>query len=112
MASRAHTAQAAPVLAAHGHRVDVPHLDAVSLVLLLERFLDVGLVGRLGDPERVTALRVELVGALGDDRADHDLGGGAGGHSASWSPWSWSSWPTLGRCGRLKLSLSSSRQSF
>src|SRR5713226_4457866 len=115
VAERADSPKAAAGLAAHGHGIDVLDLDPLGFVLLLEGLLDLGLRGRGGDPERVPPLRVELVGALGDDRADHDLGGCAGGHSGSWPPWScasWSSRPAFGRCGLLKFSSSSSRQSF
>src|SRR6266849_9685168 len=86
VADRADSAQAAAVLAAHGHGVDFLDPDALGFVLLLEGLLDFGLVGVRRDLERVPALGVELVGALGDDRADHDFGSGAGGHCASWPP--------------------------
>src|SRR5207245_2413416 len=95
-------------LAAHGHRVDVLDPDALGYVLLLEGLLDVGLGGARGDLERVPTLRIELVSTLGDDRADHDLGGIAGGHSASPPP----PVDAFGRCGRLKVSSSRSRQSL
>src|SRR6266851_540748 len=81
--ARADTAEAAALLAAHRHGVDVPDLDVLGLVLLLERLLDLGLRCARQDLEGVAALRVEQVGALGDDRPDHDLRGGSGGHSTS-----------------------------
>src|SRR5690348_13900550 len=71
----------APLLAAHRHRVDVPDLDALGLVLLLERLLDLGLGRGREHLEGVATLRVEQVRALGDDRADHDLAGGLSRHS-------------------------------
>src|SRR5438270_11957240 len=67
-------AQIAAALAAHVDRVHLADLDALPLVLLLQRLLDLGLGGRARDAERVPALHVELVGPLGDDRPDHDLG--------------------------------------
>src|SRR5437879_3313907 len=67
----------------HGHGVDVPDVDTLRFVLLLERLLDLGLRRAGEDFERVAALRVKLVGALGDDRADHDLGRGFGRHRAT-----------------------------
>src|SRR5260370_35065323 len=51
--------------------------------VLPERFLYLGLRCARQDLEGVAALRVEQVGALGDDRPDHDLRGGPGRHSAS-----------------------------
>src|SRR5216683_265741 len=110
VADRADAAQAAPALAAHGDCVDVSDLDALGLVLVLEGLLDLGLARRLRDPERVPPLRVQLVGPLGDDRADHDFGGGACGHEASFSAGSGAI--PLGRVGLPKFSSSSSRQSF
>src|ERR1700730_2131560 len=104
-------AQAATALAPHAHGVDVLHFDALRFVLLLERFLDVGLGSVRGNAKRVPALRIELVGALGDDRADHDLGGGSRGHSGS----SWCVWTALALerdSGRPKFSSRSSRLSF
>src|SRR5260370_17759129 len=97
VADRAADAKVAAGLAAHGHGVDVLDADALRLVLLLEGLLDVVLRRRLGDPERVSPLRIEGVGALGDERADHDLGCGAGGHTGSSPPWSGPSrfsWPS------------------
>src|SRR5260370_36321007 len=66
-------ALAAATLATHRYCVHVFDLDARGLVLLLEGLLDVGLGSALGDAEGVAALRVELVGPLGDDRPDHDF---------------------------------------
>src|SRR5439155_26869212 len=63
----------AALLAAHRHSVDALDLDALRLVLLLERLLDLGLRRCGKDLERIAALRVELVGALCDHGADHDL---------------------------------------
>src|SRR5712692_345551 len=83
VAHGADSAKAAAPLAPHAHRVDVLDLDALRLVLLLESLFDVRLGGLGGDAERITALRVELVGALGDDRADHDLGCRSRGHSST-----------------------------
>src|SRR5882672_4136401 len=83
VADRADAAHAAALLAPHAHRVHVFDLDALRLVLLLERLLDLRLGGLRGDAKRVPALRVQLVGALGDKRADHYLGGGSSGHFAS-----------------------------
>src|SRR5690349_1686611 len=69
-------APAAPRLAAHVHRVDRDHRDALRRVVLLERSRDLGLAGVAGDAERVATELVERVGALGDHRAQHDLVGG------------------------------------
>src|SRR5207237_276454 len=80
---RAGAAKAAPLLAAHGHGVDVADLDVLRLVLLFERLLDLGLARTRGHLERVPTLGVELVGALGDHRADHDLARGPRRHLAS-----------------------------
>src|SRR5579859_2117899 len=80
VAGRARAARAAPLLATHADGVHVSDLDALRLVLLLERLFDVGLGGARRDTERIAPLRVEHVGALGDDRADHDLGRRARGH--------------------------------
>src|SRR2546429_3397718 len=71
--ARARAPERAPLLAAHRHGVDPLDLDVLRLVLLLERFLDLGLRRAGEDLERVAALRVELVRALGDHGADHDL---------------------------------------
>src|SRR5665213_4429693 len=83
VADRSGAAKAAPALPAHAHRVHVLDLDALCFVLLLQSLLDVGLGGMRRDSERVPALGVELVGALGDHRADHDLGGGSSGNFAA-----------------------------
>src|SRR5438445_10285657 len=115
VADRADAARAAAVLAAHRYGADVPNFAALGFVLVLERLLDLGLAGRLRAPERVPTLRVELIRALGDDRADHDLGGRARCHSASCWSCSCSVGPgaiPLGRVGLPKFSSSSSRQSF
>src|SRR5207253_2877568 len=81
--ARAYAPEAAPLFPAHGHGVDVPHLDVLGLVLLLQRLFDLGLAGRGRDLERVAALRVEEVRAFGDDRSDHDLAGRPGRHLPS-----------------------------
>src|SRR5260370_2397824 len=112
VSDRTDPARVAPGLATHHHGVDVPDSDSLSLVLLFEGLLDLGLGGRPRDPEGVPPLRVQEVGPLGDERADDDFGGGARGHWSSPS-WSWlSPCPALGRSGRLKFSSISSRQSF
>src|SRR2546430_14901659 len=69
-------AEGAALLATHRHGVDPLDLDVLRLVLLLERLLDLGLRCGGKDLERVAALGVELVRALCDHGADHDLGGG------------------------------------
>src|SRR5439155_8342951 len=76
-------AKAAPLLAAHAHRVDIADLDVLRLVLLFESLLDLRLARGGRDLERVPALGVELVGALGDDRPDHDLARGSRRHLTS-----------------------------
>src|SRR5204863_1596562 len=80
--ARARAAPRAALFAAHGHGVDSLDRDVLRLVLLLEGLFDLGLGRDREDFERVPALRVELVGALGDHGADHDLGGCAVGHQA------------------------------
>src|SRR5438128_1898688 len=81
--ARSGAAKAAPLLAAHAHRVDVADLDVLRLVLLFESLLDLRLARGGRDLERVPALGVELVGALGDDRPDHDLARGSRRHLTS-----------------------------
>src|SRR5438445_11024355 len=108
VAGHAPGAQVATALPAHGHRIDVLDPDDLGDVLLLEGLLDVGLGCAWSDLEGVPTLRIQLVSALGDHRADYDLGCIAGGHSAS-PP---AAVDAFGRCGRLKVSSSRSRQSL
>src|SRR5207248_1076933 len=98
--------EAAPRLAAHVDGVDFLDLDALRLVLLLERLLDLRLRGARGHLEGVPALGVQLVGALGDERPDDDLARCSRRHSSVSS----GSSPRLPR--GLKFSSSSSIESF
>src|SRR5439155_2882272 len=81
--ARADAPEAATSLPAHGHSVDVLDLDVLRLVLLFERLLDICLGGMRIDLEGVPPLRVEVIGALGDERPYHDLARCSRGHTAA-----------------------------
>src|ERR1700694_5466672 len=63
----------APDLAVHVDRVDGAHLDALSLVLLLEGARDLRLGSVLGHAKGVATLLVERVRALRDQRSKNHL---------------------------------------
>src|SRR5438552_1744911 len=61
------------LLATDIDRVHAPDLHPLGLVLLFEGAGDLGLARIPRDAERVAALLVQRIGALGDDRAVHHL---------------------------------------